>query len=49
MKKAPERDPEKVCEKTGWIDQPGPMIICVPNQIAIWIEKKDAELDGISW
>ncbi|NLM98190.1 MAG: NusG domain II-containing protein [Halanaerobiaceae bacterium] len=49
MKKAPERDPEMVCEKTGWIDQPGPMIICVPNQIAIWIEKKDAELDGISW
>src|SRR5690554_4850583 len=24
MKAAPEKDPEKICEKTGWIAQPGP-------------------------
>jgi len=49
MKKAPAEDPEKICEKIGWIDQPGPMIVCVPNQISVWIEKEDAELDGVSW
>lgn len=49
MKEAPPGDPEKICEKTGWIGQPGPMIICVPNQISIWIEREDSELDGVSW
>jgi FAD:protein FMN transferase len=44
MKKAPPGDPEKICEKTGWIDQAGPMIICVPNQISIWIETEESEL-----
>ena len=49
LKEAPPEDPEKICEKTGWIGQPGPMIICVPNQVSIWIEQEDAELDGVSW
>lgn len=49
MKEAPVEDPLKVCEKTGWIDQPGPMIICIPNQISIWIEKEESELDGVSY
>ncbi|QTL97252.1 NusG domain II-containing protein [Iocasia frigidifontis] len=49
MFEAPESDPEKICEKTGWIDQPGPMIICVPNQISIWIEAAEPEFDGVSW
>ena len=46
---APADDPLKVCEKTGWIDGPGPSIICVPNKISIWIESTEAELDGVTW
>ncbi len=49
MKKAPEDDPEKICEKTGWIEKTGPSIICVPNKISIWIESENNELDGVSW
>lgn len=46
---APENDPLKICEKTGWISNPGPAIVCVPNRLAIWLESDDsAGLDGIS-
>lgn len=49
MKEAPPEDPEKICEKIGWIEGTGPMIICVPNQISIWIEADRTDLDGVSW
>ncbi len=49
LREAPPEDPEKICEKTGWVEQTGPMIICVPNQVSIWIEREDSELDGVSW
>ncbi|MFO7815812.1 MAG: NusG domain II-containing protein [Halanaerobiales bacterium] len=49
LKEAPEEDPAKICEKTGWISKPGPSIICVPNKISIWIERSDSDLDAISW
>ncbi|MCF8000256.1 MAG: NusG domain II-containing protein [Halanaerobiales bacterium] len=49
LKKAPEKDPAKICEKIGWISKPGPSIICVPNKISIWIERSDSELDAVSW
>ena len=49
IKKAPEKDPEKICEKTGWIKEAGPTIICVPNKISIWIESKENKLDGVTW
>ena len=52
IKKAPAADPLKVCEKTGWISEPGPSIICVPNQISIWIEKnkkQNKNIDGVTW
>lgn len=49
IKEAPEADPHKICAKTGWISQSGPMIICVPNQLSIWIEKNNSEFDGVSW
>jgi len=46
---APEDDPLKICEKTGWIRRPGATIVCVPNQLAIWLEgSDDSGLDGIS-
>jgi hypothetical protein len=49
VKEAPEDDPLKICEKTGWISQVGPIIICVPNNLSIWLEKSDSKLDGMSW
>ena len=49
VKEAPANDPLKICEHTGWIDQIGPMIICVPNKISVWIEAKESEIDGVSW
>ena len=50
IKKAPEKDPMKVCEKTGWISTPGPSIICVPNQITVWIEAtQNNGIDGVTW
>ncbi len=46
---APEDDPLKICEKTGWIRRPGATIVCVPNQLGIWLEgSDDTGLDGIS-
>ena len=47
---APEEDPLKICERTGWINNPGTTIVCVPNNLAIWLEGTDLEedLDGIS-
>ncbi len=49
LKEAPEDDPAKICEKTGWISKPGPSIICVPNKISVWIETEDSDIDAISW
>ncbi len=49
IKEAPPADPLKICEHTGWIEQAGPPIICVPNKISVWIEDKESELDGVSW
>ncbi|MFW5999053.1 MAG: NusG domain II-containing protein [Halanaerobiaceae bacterium] len=48
LKEAPEDDPLKICEKTGWINTPGPTIVCVPNEVSIWIESVDSDLDGVS-
>ncbi|MFW6007360.1 MAG: NusG domain II-containing protein [Halanaerobiales bacterium] len=50
IKEAPEEDPLRICEKTGWINTPGPSIVCVPNQITVWIEEtENDDLDGVSW
>ncbi len=49
VKEAPINDPLKICEKTGWIDREGPIIICVPNKLSIWIESDNSDIDGMSW
>lgn len=51
VKEAPVNDPEKICEKTGWISSPGPSIICIPNKLSITIKSKKEgnDLDGVSW
>ena len=49
VKEAPADDPLKICEKTGWIDREGPIIVCVPNSLSIWLESTDSDIDGMSW
>ncbi len=49
VKEAPKNDPLKICEKTGWIDREGPIIVCVPNKLSIWIESDNSDIDGMSW
>lgn len=49
VKEAPKNDPLKICEKTGWIDREGPIIVCVPNKLSIWIESNNSDIDGMSW
>lgn len=49
VKEAPKDDPLKICEKTGWIDREGPIIVCVPNELSIWIESDNSDIDGMSW
>lgn len=40
--------PDKCCMKTGWIDQPGQVIVCVPNRIIIKIFPDKNSVDNIS-
>lgn len=46
---APAADPLKICEKTGWIDRTGPIIVCVPNSLSLWLESSNSDIDGMSW
>jgi len=46
---APAADPLKICEKTGWIDREGPIIVCVPNSLSLWLESTNSDIDGMSW
>lgn len=41
--------PDRYCMKTGWIDQPGQVIACVPNRIIIKISPAKNPLDNISF
>lgn len=38
--------PQKICMKTGWIENKGEQIICVPNQVIIRIDGE--QLDAIT-
>ncbi len=49
VKEAPAADPLKICEKTGWIDREGPIIVCVPNSLSLWLESTNSDIDGMSW
>lgn len=49
VKEAPKNDPLKICEKTGWIKREGPIIICVPNKLSIWLESTNSDIDGMTW
>ena len=49
VREAPAADPLKICEKTGWIDREGPIIVCVPNSLSLWLESTNSDIDGMSW
>ena len=49
VSEAPADDPLKLCERTGWIDSEGPIIVCVPNNLSIWLESTNSDIDGMSW
>lgn len=40
--------PERICMQTGWIQQPGESIICVPNKLVVRIEALEDGIDAIS-
>lgn len=40
--------PEHYCMETGWIDQPGAVIVCVPNRIVIEIIADKNSVDTIA-
>jgi len=40
--------PLKICVKTGYIDGPNDMIVCLPNRIIVNITGEE-KLDGITW
>ena len=39
---------DKICIKTGFLDDCGESAVCVPNKVAIQIECKEKEFDAIS-
>lgn len=46
---APSTDPQKLCEKTGWLKSPGPAIVCIPNRLIVQLLATDApQIDGIT-
>ncbi|MGE5587679.1 MAG: NusG domain II-containing protein [Clostridia bacterium] len=46
--------PDKVCVKTGWIDRPGELIVCLPNRVVVKIQggprapEPGPALDGVA-
>lgn len=40
--------PDHYCMQTGWINKPGQLIACIPNQIIIKIKTADNSVDTIS-
>ncbi len=50
MKSAPPPDHYRIAVDTGWISRPGPMIVNMPNRVAVWIEESSpGDLDGVTW
>jgi hypothetical protein len=40
--------PHKICVRTGWVDQAGRMIVCLPNRVVVRVEGA-AGMDAVSW
>ncbi len=41
--------PDKTCVRTGQISSPGEAAVCVPNKVVVYIEGKDADVDGVAY
>ena len=42
--------PHRICVRTGWVEQAGRMIVCVPNRVMVRIEGQgDVDADAVSW
>lgn len=41
--------PRRICERMGWIAQPGESAVCLPNQVIIRIEADDPRFDAMSF
>ena len=42
--------PHRICVRTGWADQAGEMIVCVPNRIVVSVVgEEEGEVDAVSW
>ncbi|MCR4401297.1 MAG: NusG domain II-containing protein [Firmicutes bacterium] len=47
--------PDRVCVRTGWIDQPGETIVCLPNRVVVKIQggtrspRPEHALDGVAY
>lgn len=39
--------PDRICVRRGWIGRPGESIVCIPNEINIYIESGDT-LDAVT-
>ncbi|RQW83950.1 MAG: NusG domain II-containing protein [Geobacter sp.] len=39
--------PDQICVRRGWIGKPGESIVCIPNEINIYIERGDM-LDAVT-
>ena len=41
--------PDRTCVRTGEISAPGEAAVCVPNKVIVYIEGKDADVDGVAY
>jgi hypothetical protein len=41
--------PDKVCVKTGWLEQNGDIAVCLPNRVMIKIEGEPADVDIVTY
>lgn len=39
--------PDQVCAKQGWIDRPGQSIVCVPNELVIYLQGASDEKTAV--
>ena len=39
----------QVCVHTGWIDQPGQMIVCAPHKLVLLLKGRAGEVDAIAY
>jgi Protein of unknown function (DUF1312). len=41
--------PDKICVRTGWIDKPGEVIVCLPHKLVIQIIGQPAGVDSVAY